>query len=219
MAAKNRNPILVRLFNRYLNDLNPARFTMDVANRYGVATIARIADSGQFNERRAAILALTFLGDYRNNALFGRALLDDDRGVRMLADDGVREIWSRAGNIEQQRSLAKVKRLNDGGMFADARVIAEAMCDAAPKYGEAWNQLGIAQFFSGDVESAVYSCWQVLAINPYQFEAAVGLGHAYLELGEPLMALDNFRQALKLNPSLESIRIQVKRMQRTYEQS
>ena len=109
MATNKRNSILVRLFHRYLDDVNPARFAIDVANSYSVSTITRIANAGQVHERRAAILALTFLGDYTNNNVFGRALVDEDRGVRMLAEDGIREIWSRAGNIDEQHKLAKLK--------------------------------------------------------------------------------------------------------------
>jgi predicted O-methyltransferase YrrM len=41
--------------------------------------------------RRAAILALGALGDYTSNTAMGRALQDADRGVRILADNAIRQ--------------------------------------------------------------------------------------------------------------------------------
>ncbi len=215
---ENRNAILVRYFHRYLNDPAPAQFIADVVQHYGNAALERLAANGGVPERRAAILALTFLGDYRANSIFGKALQDPDRGVRLLADDGIRSIWSRAGNARQRQQLDSTKRLNDVGAFGKSLQLATQMCDEAPQFAEAWNQRGIAQFFLGEFTSSIHSCWRTLSINPFQFEAAVGMGHAYLELDEPHTGLESFRHALQINPSLESIRLHVDRMQKSLEQ-
>ena len=62
--------------------------------------------------RRAAVLALGMIGDMRVNHALGMALQDDDRGVRLLADQGLREIWLRDGNPQQQLKLRAAQRMN-----------------------------------------------------------------------------------------------------------
>ena len=43
------------------------------------------------------------------------------------------------------------------------------------------------------------------------------MGRAYLELGNPVSALECFRRALRLNPDLEGVRLQVVRLARLVE--
>ncbi len=44
------------------------------------------------------------------------------------------------------------------------------------------------------------------------------MGHAYLECSEPLQALDSFRHALCIYPDIEIIRLQVKRLERAFQE-
>jgi len=215
-CLQNRNPILLRFFSRYLDDRAPARFIVDIADHYSEATLLRLAQYGNVVERRAALMALGLTGSFECNRVFAKALADEDRGVRMLAEDSIHEIWARAGNARQQHQLLQVKRWNQGGHFEKAAEFTTEMCHVAPEFAEAWNQLGIAQFFLEQLEESIQSCWRALAVNPFHFEAALGMGHAYLELDEPLSALEFYQQAIELNPNLESIRLQVARMQRSF---
>jgi cytochrome c-type biogenesis protein CcmH/NrfG len=43
------------------------------------------------------------------------------------------------------------------------------------------------------------------------------MGRAYLELDNPISALQSFRRALRLNPDLEGVRVQVVRLARLVE--
>jgi cytochrome c-type biogenesis protein CcmH/NrfG len=43
------------------------------------------------------------------------------------------------------------------------------------------------------------------------------MGHAYLELQNTVSALECFRRALRLNPDLEGVRVQVAQLSRTAE--
>lgn len=210
-----RNPLLVRLYHRYLCEQQPAPFMTHVSHRYRLATLSRIATQGDRESRRAAILALNFLGGYEDRHVFARGLRDTDRGVRMLAEDGIRDIWARAGNVDQQHRLRMLKRLNEGAEFQCALEQASQMCFTAPDYAEAWNQKSIAEFFLGKIEDSIQSCSCALMINPEHYEAAVGLGHAFLEVDEPQAAIESFGQALDLNPHLDAIRAYVAKVQRT----
>lgn len=210
-----RNPLLVRLYHRYLGDPQPAPFMMSVSASYRISTLSRIATHGDRESRRAAILALTFLGGYEERIVFASAIKDTDRGVRMLCEEGIGDIWSRAGNVDQQHRLRTAKRMNEAGHFQAAQQLMTDLCLATPHYGEAWNQKAIAEFFLGQITDSIQSCNQVLFINPFHYEAAVGLGHAFLEVHEPHAAIESFSQALDLNPHLDVIRAFVAQVQRT----
>jgi tetratricopeptide (TPR) repeat protein len=210
-------PLLAQLYHRYLEDENSAAFVAAVSRRYLPSALERLAVGGDHVARRAAIMALGFLGDYSHNAILGRALTDRDRGVRMLADNGIRALWRRDGNREHRQQLARICRLNQGSQYYAAVDEAEELIEAAPWFAEAWNQRGIGLFAQRRFDEAANDCHQTLELNPYHFGAAVGMAHCYLELDEPMAALENFRRALRLHPDLEDVRVQIDFLQRTLE--
>src|SRR5690606_24028071 len=98
-------PEIVTLFLRYLDNEDTAAFIRAVSSRYTVATLERLACHGEAVARRAAALALGFLGDFQSNAALGQALRDVDRCVRILAENGIRNLWARAGSHAQRQQL------------------------------------------------------------------------------------------------------------------
>ncbi len=216
---KTPEPVISRFYNQYLNDENSASFIMQVATRYTNATLERLTLSQSRTTRRAAVLALGFLGDYSSNAIFGRALHDEDRGVRVLADNGIREVWMRSGSIPQRQELSIIARLNDSHQHEEAIIRVEELIEEAPWIAESWNQRAIALFRMERYEESANDCHQTLELNAYHFGAAVGMAHCYLELCDAFAALDNFRRAVKLNPGLEGVRAQIDYLQRTLEES
>ena len=211
----NRIPLLDRIYQKYLHEENAAAFTDAVSRRYTLVTLARLSAWGGRITRRAATLALTQLGDYSVNPILGRALLDRDRAVRTLACDGIRAIWFRAGTPPQQRELECLARLNDNLQFDEVIERANRLIDEAPWIGEAWNQRGVALFHLKDYKGCANDCHQALEINPYHFAAAIGLAHSYLQMEQPQHALGSFRRALRLNPDLEAVRMQVEYLERS----
>jgi tetratricopeptide (TPR) repeat protein len=212
-----RRPDLERLYHRYLETERTAEFIQAVSRRYLVSTLERLAWGGRHATRRASIMALGFLGNYGQNATLGRALHDRDRGVRLLADNGIRQLWRRDGSIGQQQHLARVIRLNNNEQYGEAIADATALIDEAPWFAEAWNQRAIGYFAKRQFEEAANDCHQTLELNAYHYGAAVGMAHCYLQLDEPFAALENFQRALRLNPDLEDVRGQIEAIQRALE--
>jgi len=216
-VKNSRRPVLERLYHRYLESEDTAAFIQAVAQHYVLSTLARLAAGGSHVSRRAAVMAVGFLGDYSHNAVLGRALSDRDRGVRLLADSGIRQLWRRDGNRRQQEQLWRICRLNQNNQYADGISGATALIDEAPWIAETWNQRAVGYFASRRFEEAANDCHQTLELNAYHFGAAVGLAHCYLQLDEPFAALENFRRALKLNPDLEDVRGQIGMLERALE--
>ena len=86
-------------------------------------------------------------------------------------------------------------------------------------YRWAWNQRAIAYFHLRRCDESANDCHQTLELNPYHFGAADGMAHCYLEMNDAFAALECFRRALRLNPDMEGVRVQVEYLQRSLEGS
>ena len=161
------------------------------------------------------MLAIGLIGDFGSNATLGRALVDIDRGVRMIADNGIRSLWCRWGTSSQRRRLNTVIRMNAAHRHAEAVRLASHLIDTAGELSEAWNQRALAYFSLGQFDESIRDCQQTLELNPYHFAAAAGMGQCHLQLGDRRSALESFRWAMRLNPGLETARVQVRHLERT----
>ncbi len=210
-----RTPVLVIYYNRYLTNNDCTMFVKRLVRRYSNPTLERLVALGDHITRRAAVLALSMVGDYSSNAVLGRALVDRDRGVRTIAESGIRELWCRIGSRDQQEKLREVADLNDQRHHLEAARLATELIHNSPWIAEAWCQRGTAHYHLGQYDAAVRDCHQALEINPYHFTAAAGMGQCYMLQDNPVAALEAFRRALRLNPGLEEVRAQVVRLQRS----
>jgi len=211
---KQRYPILIEFYQQYLVDQSTASFVRAVASRYLPPTLSRLAVAGDRVSRRAAVLALGFLAGYEANGVLGQCLRDRDRGVRTLAENSIQSVWKRAGNEAQREHLVRVIRLNNAKQHEEAIHLAGELAERAPWFAEAWNQRAVAHFHRRRYKESIRDCQQALEINPYHFGAATGIGQCYLQLGNRHAALEAFRRALKINPSLEGVRAHVVHLER-----
>jgi tetratricopeptide (TPR) repeat protein len=212
-------PYLLTLYQQYLDHQDSSQFLGKVASTYTAGTLQRLAKHASREVRRAAVLSLGFLGDYNSNHTLGCALLDDDRTVRTIAEDGIRTLWTRAGNETERQELGIILRLNAARLHKEALARATRLIERAPWFAEAWHQRATAYSAMGQLVESIRDCHQALEINPYHFVAATSMGQAYLQLENPVSALDCFRRALRLNPNLEGVRAQVVRLTRMVEDS
>jgi tetratricopeptide (TPR) repeat protein len=212
-------PILIRMFRRYLSDEDSARFISDVSRQYTIPTVERLAEFGDRTARRAATMALGFLAGYESNAVLGRRMNDEDRSVRLLAENGIREVWCRDGSGDQRRRLQQIIRLNRSRDYLAAISEATQLIEESSSFAEAWNQRGIANFYLGRFRDAIQDCTRTLELNPYHYAAAVGMAHCYLELDEARLALECFRRALRINPDLEDVRTRISFLKQAFEES
>lgn len=210
-------PLLLELYNQYLEDRDSAGLILRTAEAYSTGTLERLATHQSREVRRASIVALCLIGGYECNATVGRAMADEDRAVRILAENGIRWLWRRDGNPRQQRELAVIIRLNTSKAASEAFDRADRLVDAAPTMGEAWNQRAISHFNLKRFTAAIGDCRQALELNPYHFAAAVGMGQCHIEKGEDHRALECFQRALGLNRNLEGVRACVRYLKRALE--
>ncbi len=210
-----RLSLLEVLYHEYQVSQQLGTFVGQVSRAYTVGTLEGISERGSRITRRAAVLVLGHLAGYSSNHALGRALQDDDRGVRMAAEEALRSVWCREGSEAQRKQLQQVIAANSARRYHEAIATATVLIDEAPAFAEAWNQRAIAWYGLGNYAESISDCNQALEINPYHFGAASGIGQCYLQAGRPRMALENFRRALALNPNLEGVRANIDNLERT----
>ncbi|MCA9258580.1 MAG: tetratricopeptide repeat protein [Planctomycetales bacterium] len=209
------SPLLEEFYQQYLVDQDVAEFVRRTSVRYSIGTLERLASSGSRNARRGAVLALGRVADYHSNAVVGRALNDSDRGVRSLAEAAVVKIWMRIGAAAQQRRLNAIAEQLDDCDYERAARLAGKLIQEAPWIAQAWYQRGMAYFHLAQFDAAVRDCHQALEINAYHFQAASLMGQASHSRGDLVAALESYRRALRLNPSMEEVRSRLIQLQRT----
>lgn len=210
-----RTPLLVRHYGSYLDTLDSASFVSRVSESYHVATLERLAKDGDINSRRAAVLALTFLGEFQCNPTMGHALWDPDRGVRMIAEDGICQIWLRQGCPATQSALRRLFQLNQAQRYDEAIDLATRIIKENPNVAEAHNQLANARFELDDYRGTLVAAAQATELNPYHFAALSKMGKSYLRFDQTTLALGCFERALRLNPNREDYRVHISRLRRS----
>lgn len=214
----NPKPQLLRAYQFYLVEGNTAAFVAALAKKYSLGTLTRMAAHSDVVIRRAAALALGLMGDISVSSVLGSLLSDADRKVRLVADDSMKAIWSRAGAPRLRQQLDQLSRCLECSRFEQAIHIADEIVAQGGEFPEAYTQRGLARYYLDDCAGAVDDCLRALEVNPFHYVAWIGMGHAYLEMNEPLQALDSFRHALCIYPDIESIRVQVKRLERAFQE-
>ena len=209
-----RYPNLAKHYQRFLSDENSAQFIKVVSDEYMIGTLSRLFENGDRVTRRAAILAIGFLGDFSCNETIGRALSDSDRAVRLLAEHNIRQLWCRQGSPSERGLLIRLESLNGSNQSEDVVRIATQMLDSNNDLGEAFNQRAIAYSAIGDFENSIQDCQQTLQRNRFHFPAAVGMGQGYLKINDAFTALDCFRLAIDINPDLDCLRGQIRKLER-----
>ena len=204
-----KRPLLEEFYFRFLRTEDSAGFIEGVASYYNLQSLVTLAQSGSRMSRRAAVLAIGYLGSFSQNDTLGKALNDSDRGVRMLADHGIRQLWLRIGNSGLETGLRRVIRLNRLHRFASAIDLADELIAIAPGFAESWNQRAIAACQLDDYQQAIRDCQKTIELNPWHFLAALGAANCNLELDRIQPALEGYRLALAINPDLDTVRSQI----------
>jgi len=214
VTSRRRLPILDQLYQEYLTSQDSSAFLQQAARYYNPGTLERLTFQASRATRRAAYLALGFIGEYTSNAAMGRGLVDSDRAVRLIAENGIRALWRRYGNHAQRQRLNAIIRLNSSQQYHKALERATDLIAHAPDMAEGWNQRAIAHYNLNQFSESVRDCHRALELNPYHFDAATGMGQCYLQLNDQRAALECFRRALRLNPCLEGVRAGVDYLER-----
>jgi len=156
-------------------------------------------------ERRRGAFGLAASGKMQDTPALIAALRDDDGLVRAIASEAVWAVWSRSGDAQVDHLFEEGVAQMSGGRLSEAIETFTRIIERKPDFAEGWNKRATAYFLAGDYRRSLRDCDEVIKRNPQHFGALSGYGQIYLQLDQPDKALQYFRRALAINPSLDGV--------------
>lgn len=201
-----RIPFLLRCYQLYLQDGNTSLYLAAVSGRYSLASLERLTQHARCEVRRAATLAVGLLGGREQIPVIGPLLADSDPKVRLVANESLRSLRGRMVPQHVRREVAEIGLMVREGKHREVISAVDRLVERGYNSSELHCQKSLAWFYLGDYRSSIEEAHQALSLCPYQYTAWIGLGHCYSELGEPVLSLDCFRNALDIYPDLDAVR-------------
>lgn len=210
---------LAAAYRRYLQTANSCHFAHEVDEYYTPSTLIALLQRGEVEQRRAAALALGMLGDHQCLDALGRAISNEDRGVRLVADDSFRAVLVRDAAPLHHQQLLRVMHLNDGAEYAAALSLALILIEQAPTYSEAHHQLAICWHGLEDYERAEQSYQACLWHCRFHYLAWQSLAKIRFLNGDSEKSVQALDYCLDINPDLETARMQRRLIRRRMRQN
>jgi tetratricopeptide (TPR) repeat protein len=160
-----------------------------------------------------ALTAVADQTDPRLDPLFQelRSTPHPDRADHLQAQ--IWAIWYENDDPQVREAMAEgLKALGldnyEKAVNAFTRVI-----DLDPRFAEGWNRRATTYYLMGRYRNSLGDIERVLELEPRHFGALAGRGLCLEEQGKLNAAVDALREALKVNPHMESVEIEIIRIQ------
>ena len=166
-------------------------------------------------ERRAeAVVWVANHGRMDDTGLLMKRLHDESDFVRGYAEQGLWLLWSRSGDAEIDRVMARGVEEMQSGRHDQAVATFSEVIRRRPDFAEGWNKRATALYLAGAYRRSLADCDEVLKRNPRHFGALSGYGQIYFQLGEFGKAIEWWRRALDANPNMLGVEIQIEHTER-----
>ena len=163
--------------------------------------------------RAEAVVWLANRGGMADAPLLHERLRDESAFVRGFAEQGLWLLWTRSGDAEIDRQMARATADMQAGRYADAVTALTGIIEAKPDFAEAWNRRATVYYLAGEYRKSIADCDQVLKRNPGHFGALSGLGQIYVQLEDFESALAWYRRALEVNPNMVGVEMNIKMLE------
>ena len=168
--------------------------------------------------RRQAASRLGEVGVMADVAALRQALHDADAETRERAEQSMWRIWARSGDAKVDRLYRiGVEQMNAGDLQKSIATFSRII-QRKPGFAEGWNKRATLYYLTGEYRKALADCKEVMKRNPHHFGALAGYGQVYIKLEDYQRSLEYFRQALEVNPNMESVRLNILVLERLIEQ-
>lgn len=162
-------------------------------------------------ERRAeAVVWVANHGLMDDTGLLLKRLHDESLFVRGYAERGLWLLWSRSGNGDIDRVMARGVEQMDAGQLAEAIATFSEVIRRMPAFAEGWNKRATVHYLAGDYRKSLADCDQVLKRNPQHFGALSGYGQIYFRLEQYEKAIEWWRRALQVNPNMLGVEFSIR---------
>jgi tetratricopeptide (TPR) repeat protein len=163
--------------------------------------------------RAGAVVWLANRGGMADAGLLHERLRDESAFVRSYAERGLWLLWTRSGDAEVDRQMARATELMNAGQHAAAIEVLTKVINLKPDFAEGWNRRATVYYLAGQYQKSIADCDEVLKRNPAHFGALSGLGQIHLSLEQHEQALKWFRRALEVNPNMLGVEINIREIE------
>jgi tetratricopeptide (TPR) repeat protein len=162
-------------------------------------------------ERRAeAVVWVANHGSMDDTALLFKRIRDESVFVRGFAERGLWLLWSRSGDGEVDRAMARGVEEMEAGKLAESIATFSEVIRRRPDFAEGWNKRATVYYLAGESRKSLADCDEVLKRNPRHFGALSGIGQIYFRLEEYDKAIQWWRRALEENPNMVGVELNIK---------
>jgi len=188
----------------------PAAFPEPPKTREQALSALKSSDAAT---RAEAVVWLANRGAMTDAPLLHERLRDESAFVRGYAEQGLWLLWSRSGDAEIDRLMARGSEEMQAGRHAEAISTFTEVIKRKPEFAEGWNRRATVYYLAGEYRKSIADCDEVLKRNPAHFGALAGYGEIFLKMNEPEKALAWFRRAFEVNPNLLGVEFNIKRLE------
>ena len=185
----------------------PAAFPEPPQTREQALTALASADAAT---RAEAVVWIANRGAMADAPLLHERLRDESSFVRGYAEQGLWLLWSRSGDAEIDRLMARGTEAMQGGRHGDAISLFTEIIRRNPGFAEGWNRRATVYYLAGQYQKSIADCHAVLKRNPRHFGALSGMGQIYFQLEDWGSALEWYRRALEVNPNMLGVEMNIK---------
>ena len=156
--------------------------------------------------------------DSKLNELFNELKINN---VTLTSDieQKIWKIWStHPYNQELTKRLEEGSRLVRNQKLSEAINIFTEVIDLDPKWAEAWNKRATALYLLGDYEASQKDIDKVLELENRHFGALAGQGLVNIKLENYEKAIESYKKAKKIYPTMRSPKIMIKQIKELIKQ-
>ena len=146
------------------------------------------------------------------NHLFNELKIKD-KNLSFEVEQQIWKIWSTHPNNNRLTSmLAAGSNFMNNNEYSKAVEIFTKVINLDPTWAEAWNKRATVLYIIGEFEKSQNDIDQVLKLEKRHFGALAGQGLVNIELENYEKALESYKEAMQIYPSMNSPKIMIKQI-------
>ena len=146
------------------------------------------------------------------NHLFNELKIKD-KNLSFEVEQQIWKIWSTHPNNNRLTSmLAAGSNFMNNNEYSKAVEIFTKVINLDPTWAEAWNKRATVLYIIGEFEKSQNDIDQVLKLEKRHFGALAGQGLVNIELENYEKALESYKEAMRIYPSMNSPKIMIKQI-------
>jgi len=156
--------------------------------------------------------ALADQKDPRLDEYFGRLMKSTNEAEIVALEQLIWRTWSLTGDPAIDRLFQEGVEAIQTFYFAKALYIFTGITERLPEFAEGWNKRATLYFMMEEYGKSLADADVTLRLEPRHFGALAGLGHIRLRLGDLEDAVKAYEHALKVNPHMPVVRLQLEQV-------